>query len=417
MAEKRQQINDTDNTGYLSEAISIARTPANDKNAKQTYTTEHSGWYYDQQLIQPLTSVRLLSNTLADWKDDHWEFSPISGDKYENLLASSILAEDFSIEVNNNWVDNGVDDIIGGTLNTFKNASPYVGMIHKALQSMSQSQQESGKPEAAEKSGLKVTKGVTSVVDYFGSGHGSDLIREARRAANGHFVSQGCSFTYYNGTGVNFNNLGMKFTIFPTFASDGTWKSVMEQVSLLFPYCIGILQDIPTGLKDAAEVVLNDVTSKVSTSLSNFMNSVINTVGNSSTGQTVGEKINHYIKWQSAPGGYDLDKPENIDAVFPGTLSLEIGTHYKIESLVISGLSLQFSKQMVKHPGYFGFDKQYKNKEESMSPLYCDVNLMLRPITKYSSSALLKFIYGNVDSRKTSAANILDFLKSKIDQK
>lgn len=422
MAEKRQQINDTDNTGYLSEAISIARTPADDKNAKQIYTTEHSGWYYDQQLIQPLTSVRLKANTFAKWDKDHWKFTPFDDYAYEELLASSILAEDFQIDVANNWIDNDMGDMIGGFLNSFKTASPYLGVIQDALRKMSESQKATGKVDAAADRGLNVTKGIAGIVDYFGNeeSNGAKLIKSAREAANGHFVTQGCSFTYYSGTNVNFGNMGMRFTIFPTYATDGKWKTVQEQVALLLPYCIGILQDVPTDLVQSLGKTFGDITNlagEVGTSVKDFLSSVTNTVVNSVGGKSAGELINHYIKWQAAPGGYDLNKPENVDAIMPGTLCLEIGSHYKIESLVISNINLNFSKQLVKNPEYFGKDSVDKNTiENAISPLYCDVNLLLRPISKYSSTSLMRFINGNVEGRKQSATNILETLNKSIEE-
>jgi hypothetical protein len=52
--------------------------------------------------------------------------------------------------------------------------------------------------------------------------------------------------------------------------------------------------------------------------------------------------------------------------------------------------------------------------EDSISPLYCEVSLMLRPITTYSSVSLMKFVKGNIDKRKDTAKNILKVLDEQI---
>lgn len=419
-------INDNDGFASTSEAIKVRRFPADRENNKQTKTLEQSGWYYDQQLLQPLTSVRLKSNTFANWVENKncWEFQPFPENSYEETLATSILAEDFQVEVTNNWVDNDIGDMIGGALNMFKTASPYLGVMQDALNKIKKSQAESGKQAAAENRGLKVTSAISDMVDYFGEGQdGAELIKSIRSAANGHFMTQGCSFTYYGGTGVNFGNLGMRFTIFPTYDYQGNWRTVQEQISLLLPYCIGVMQDVPKEVITNLGKVFDDLTDlagSVNKSVGNFINAVknvskaaIESVAESAVGKTVENKVNHYIKWQAAPGGYDLNKPESIDTILPGTLCLEIGSQYKIESLVISNINFNFSKQLVKNPEYFSLQNNTPsvNPEDSISPLYCDVNLLLRPTTKYSSVTLMKFLNGNVESRKQTATNVLNSLK------
>jgi hypothetical protein len=425
MAATNEQLeNDLGEVGRQSAVIKVERTPSNKDNSKHLGTFEQSGWYYDQQLIQPLTSVRLLSNAAAMWKDDHWEFQ--YSDAYDELLASSILAEDFSIDANNSWVDNSTDDMIGGVLNSFKTITPYIGTFHNVLKTMSKKQKSKAKAIEGQ-SDLKATSFITKVVDYFGdeTQNGSEALKAMRKISNGSFMSQGCSFSYYGGSNINFGNLGLKFTIFPNFATDGSWKSVIDQVALLLPYCVGILQDVPwDDVKKVAKVgtdLLESVDSMLGTSIGDFLESAVETASQSTTGQSAGDLINQYIKWQAAPGGYSIDKPQNIDVQFPGTLCLEVGSHYKIEGLVASNINLQFSKQLVRNPVFFSSDGKGLNKamnndrvEDSISPLYCEVSLMLRPITTYSSVSLMKFVKGNIDKRKDTAKNILKVLDEQI---
>ena len=413
--------------GKISSIVKIAPEKPDKENSKQLGSLENTGWYYDQQLLQPLTSVRLYSNKEAEYTSEgKWVFKQV-GDKneYKVLLATSILSEDFVVDVTNSWVDNSADDMIGGALNSFKTLTPYLGTFHNALKKMSQTQ--GSKQEGAEAGGLKATSFITKVVDYLGKdgSNGSKALEELRKASNGAFLAQGCSFTYYGGTGVNFGNLGMKFTIFPTFnAESGEWISVIKQVALLLPYSIGVLEDLPEDLVKAGAEVINDGIEKidnvVNTSIGDFLQSVIDTVKESSGGKDAKDLINQYIKWQAPPGGYDVDSPKDIDANHPGTLCLEVGPHYKIEGLVISSISLQFSKQLVKKPDAFSGiaisnGGNTDPAEDTISPLYCEVNLMLRPITKYSSKSLLRFIYGNIESRKAAAKDILDSLGGAAD--
>lgn len=424
MAATNEQLeNDLGEVGRQSAVIKIERTPSNKDNSGHLRSIEQTGWYYDQQLIQPLTSVRLLSNAAAIWSKDHWDFK--YSKTYDELLASSILAEDFTIDASNSWVDNSADDLISGALNSFKTITPYIGAFHNALKTMSEKQK--AKAKAIEgKDNLKATNFFTKVIDYFGdeSKNGSQALGAMRRMSNGAFLSQGCSFSYYGGSNVNFGNLGMKFTIFPNFDSEGNWKSVIDQVALILPYCIGTLQNVPwDDVKTVAKVgtdLLENVDSMLGTSIGDFLESAVETASQTSTGKSTGDMINQYLKWQAPPGGYNVDKPQDLDVEFPGTLCLEIGSHYKIEGLVASGLNLQFSKQLVRNPIFFssddkGMSKAMNNKvEDSISPLYCEVNIMFRPITKYSSVSLMKFVKGNIDKRKDTAKNILKVLDDQI---
>lgn len=406
-----------------------------DQSTKHNATSEVSGWYYDMQLHQPLTSVVLKSNALATLKDKNtWEFKDIEDGKYEVEVARSIITSDFRVSTANSWEDNAMNDSIGKTLNTIKSFSPYAKTVQNVLSGMVDSQKIVA--DKAEKSGKAVVaEKMAQLTEYFGNPekNGAKFIDNLRRASHGSFLAKGCSFTYYNGTGVGFGSLGMNFTIFPTWelASNGEpeWRDVMWYVARLLPYSIGSIQDIPAELKSTTKAVLNDAKDKLNEKLndtvSDFLDNIkqrVSSVGLAAT-DVISTVLNEYIKWQAPPGGYNIETPKDIDEHQGGTLCLEIGPHYRVEGLVVDSLDLNFSKQLVKNPTYFdisdfnGFN--YKSgtmnrKEEGLSPLYCDVTLGLRPVTKYSTLSLLKFIQGNVDVRGKLVSEMVDKLERMI---
>jgi hypothetical protein len=66
---------------------------------------------------------------------------------------------------------------------------------------------------------------------------------------------------------------------------------------------------------------------------------------------------------------------------------------------------------MVKNPSYFiNGSTTTSNLEKAIEPLYCEVTLQLRPITKYSDRSLVKFVQGNVSNRSAIAEGALKTL-------
>jgi hypothetical protein len=168
-------------------------------------------------------------------------------------------------------------------------------------------------------------------------------------------VTNGTRFTYYGGTGINFGNLGMKFTVFPQW-KDNEFLEVPAQVEKLYPYFIGQLEKFEEATGVDSNTMPGDIANKV------FM-------------------------FQDPPGGYLADM-NSIDKIQRGTLKLKIGSFYEISNLVCSDVMLNFSKNMVKNP-----------KTQMISPLFCDVNITLRPSTKYSDQVLRKFVGGSNSAR------------------
>lgn len=90
--------------------------------------------------------------------------------------------------------------------------------------------------------------------------------------------------------------------------------------------------------------------------------------------------------WQSPPNDYKAEIFD-IDETQEGTLKLKLGCQYELANLLCSDVMLNFSKSMVKNP----FDN-------SVSPLFCDMALNLRPSTKFTDASLKKFVGGLTNS-------------------
>ena len=183
---------------------------------------------------------------------------------------------------------------------------------------------------------------------------------------------QGTRFSYYSGTGISFGNLGMRFTLFPEWR-DGGFYTVNQQLEDLFPYVIGKYENL--RFKYETEPGKKEL----------FQSDLIG--------------------WQKSPAGYRAHYKDIDNKALKGTMKLRIGAFYVLESLVCDNLTFNLSRQMVKKPqeaGYSGLNSgedRIKNinpdtKTVSISPLFADVNMVLRPSTKYSDTVMRNFIYG-----------------------
>ena len=351
-------------------------------------TGELSGFYYDLQLRNPMLSVGLYPNTWEDPnkpKDDegvkNWVEFPAdlqeedsktiildeknSAVKYPYCklpLCRSIINQDFQVTVTNEWTGFGGDEI-GSFWNSMRPKAPYAKIFAEALQDMV------GKSAQFENAGQAAGDNVAATV-----GRISKIFTEA--AAGGYSAQakylaraldvKGTRFTYYTGTGTDFgSNFGMKFTIFPTINrydtlsdrhgvnKDKQYLTVTDQLIGLLPYAVG--DYVPVKFK--------------------------------ALGQDVEDFVSTVMAWQTPPAGFEADI-KDVDLIQKGTLKLRIGPYYAIENLVISNISINESKEMVKDP--FGSGK--------ISPLFAEVNIMLRPASKYSTVSLERFISGRASA-------------------
>jgi hypothetical protein len=351
------------------------------------------GWYYDKQMNSPLTSATLHANMWWDsGKKEFINWNEIENDngfgnhsnecdrdKYETIIGAvkgacgygidpictSIINEDFNIAISNTWSEFGGDPI-GNAWNDLRGplsgvAKPIIDSLNTLFENNKTAKQNSGENIS------KMREWLQAGADYV---HGKldtskfnefDVVSFLNKA----LVTNGTRFTYYGGTGIAFGNLGMKFTVFPKWENN-QFLDVQNQVTKLYPYFIGQMETFEeaTGVGK----------------------------GNSNDSLAVGtlkDAANRCFMFQNPPGGY-LTEMSGIDLIQRGTLKLKIGGFYEITNLVCSDVMLNFSKNMVKNP-----------INQEISPLFCDVNITLRPSTKYSDRMLRAFVGGSDTARKS----------------
>lgn len=355
------------------------------------------GWYYDKQMNSPLTSATLHANMWWDaegngGKGEFINWDKISGDngfgshknecdrdKYETLIGTakdacgygldpictSILNEDFNIAISNTWSEFGGDPI-GEMWNNLRGpmsgvARPIIESLNTLFENNRVAKQNSGENIS------KVREWIQNGVDWIHGKLDTSRFNEADVVSflNKALVTNGTRFTYYGGTGVAFGNMGMKFTVFPKW-ENGEFLDVQSQITKLYPYFIGQME----SFEEATGVGTSQA-------------------GDSSAAGTLKDAANRCFMFQKPPGGY-LTEMSGIDLIQKGTLKLKIGSFYEITNLVCSDVMLNFSKNMVKNP-----------TNQEISPLFCDVNITLRPSTKYSDKMLRAFVGGSDAARKS----------------
>lgn len=357
-----------------------------------------NGWYYDTQLDNKLTSVSLHSNKWFDESINNGDGEPKGGfvnwdqckdnngfgsnknatDDDQFLtnaggrdtergcgygidpICKSILAEDFNVTISNTWSDFGGDPVSEVWNGARAKYGPY---IKNAMETLNQFYTKN-RQVRDEKDLGKVMDFFTGIVDKAGtwirekSGkYDIDIVRFFNKA----LISQGTRFSYYGGTGISFGNLGMKFTIFPKWDNNDRFISVTEQINKLYPYFIGRVESFHKLDKIAQENGIN--------------------ISDSDAYQF----LKKCFMWQTPPNDYKAEIFD-IDDIQEGTLKLKLGCYYELANMLCSDMMLNFSKSMVKNP-----------EDNSVSPLFCDISLNLRPASKFTDRALKNFI-GKLDA-------------------
>lgn len=336
-----------------------------------------SGWYYDLQLENRLTSASLHPNKELkgnEWVDVSGEKDP-DYDKYgKEPICRAIITEDFNVSVANTWSDFG-GDMLGQMWESIKPLAPYADTAKQMINNAVQSYNSASKEEKAKinESAISRTlaKVMTAIDDKLQNPEsGIDIVDYLNRA----LVVQGTRFSYYSGSGTSFGNLMMKFTLFPTFKGS-KYETVDKQVEKILPYCIGKYVTGSDGLQ------VDNETQNI---------------------------IDNMIGWQKPPGGFKANV-KNVDVIQEGTLMLRFGAYYAITNLVVENATFNFSKQMTKKP-----DPTLSG--EILSPLYCDVTIQLRPATKYSDKSLREFVLsrGSTKTLKAVQDELKDVLNSQL---
>lgn len=325
--------------------------------------TTISGFYYDQQMKNEGLTMSLHPSTKPGPADTYWQLANevIYGDggiKYSKLpVVKAIVGEDFQIAVANQWDDSSIIDDAVGMFNSAKPLAAFAEFFKgEADQMVESGRKAEGTAETSlGRGGQKLANDIVEL--------GSKAASVASQYLNRALVVQGSRFSYYNGSSIGFGNMSLKFTLLSDWDSSGKWTSCIDKIKGpagegcsygLLDYCVG------KYVKWSKNTDQNDV-------------------------------LNQFVGWQLPPGGFKADL-KNVDNIQYGTLMLIIGDMYAIPNLVIQDAQFTFSKQVVKHP-----KSEY---EIDLVPMYCDVQLTLKPASKYTDVSFLKAIDGSMIAQR-----------------
>ena len=345
----------TETNPWLGDKYSIENNKTG-KTKDNNFSRNISGFYYDQQLENPVLRISLHPNTVyyredgkavGKWKkvNDPEETIPIPGVEvweYSKIpIAVALCNEDFTVDIVNSWSDFGGDPI-GEMWNQNKASAPYMREIVKGLSTIASKTREYSD---SNEDMSDLSRGALNVVEKVSDFASQSLSTQAKYLSRA-LIVKGTRFSYYAGTGIAFGNFVMKFTLFPKW-EESTFVSVIDQIQGIMPYIIGDYIDV-TELEGE-----------------------------------LGKYAKEYASWQLPPGGFEAEL-KDVDIVQKGTLKLRFGTFYALDNLVINNCNFTFSKTMVKNPSSI--------TGPDLTPMYCDVTLSFKPITKYSKEKLIQFI-------------------------
>lgn len=328
-----------------------------------------SGFYYDDELHNPLTRVTLHANKqyvdtdkarksldgpwkqVSDGDGDGW------GTGYSYIpIATSIFSEDFTFDIANTYSDFGGDPI-GELWNSQNVTAPYSEMIAEALKTISaKTINWADQKEGTEGVRPKWADVVADIADTM-----SKVTEKNAKLHTRSLHLNGTQFSYYAGTGISFNNMSMKFTLLSDW-EDGKFISAIDKLTKgdfpLMAYVIGDFIPVTEVGKEEGDVQ---------------------------------KFLSKYASWQLPPGGFKANLI-NVDTANEGTLKLRFGPYFSISNLVISGCSISVSKNMIRNP-------QGKGNEDSpwIVPMSCDVTLQFKPAANFSKVTLEKVLKGQTN--------------------
>jgi len=419
-----------------------------------------NGWYYDEQIYDPLTSITLHPNQKL-FKGDNgqiqWvDISPSEEDDEKYIkesgtgcgyslvpIARSILNEDFNVAIANRWSPMEGDDIISNIWNTGRTIAPYTPIIREAL-GIADDKLTEFTPNPENKATTKIKDILRLVVN--GAQNGLNAIE---KHLNDNLVTQGTRFTYYSGSGTAFGNLSMRFTLFPEFvyingmnsnktlySPGGTtgysviYKSVQDQVADLLPYINGTyetndsLEIVRLALHSALRLKGN-LNKAAEEKLDREFNEHVAKIKNERAQQNIGKignkvltSISNFNAWVQKQADEFVSVADDVmDEIEKRKL---IGWQhppggYKpfyrdIDAALQGTLKLKIGGQytissLLCQDASFNFSKiLVKNigHNYGLSPLYCDVTLNFTPATKFANDSLENFIRGNLLGLKGS---------------
>lgn len=356
----------------ISAPDKLSRQPAGgeDYHLKHDASNAISGFYYDEQMKNEGLTMSLHPSMKYVGPDTFW--APADSREYGGIyntlpIVKAIISEDFQIAAANQWDENTIMDEATQLFNSVKGLSPYIDYFANKGKEISQRGQE------ADINGNTTGDSVARLVND-GVGWLSNAAQKVTPYLNRALVIQGSRFSYYNGTSVGFGNMTMKFTLFSDWV-DGKWMSCIDKLKgPTGPGCCYGLLDYCLG----KYVEWSQDTDK-------------------------DKEFNQFVGWQLPPGGFKPDL-KNVDNIQDGTLLLIIGDMYAIPNLVVQDAQFTFSKQIMKYPK--------STSEIDLFPMYCDVQLTLKPAAKYTDQTFMKALDGSlIVNRKKK---FIDLINSRL---
>lgn len=339
-----------------------------------------------------------LGNRLGTSIDESIDKQDYDEEGYSiNPLLSTIMLDDFNVAITNDYSDFGSDPL-SQLWSTYKTSIPTSRFFSKIFTLMADNQDNMTEEQNAKVRESFLGRGLMSMVNVVTKPN--RWMTSFDKYKNASLMCQGSRFTFYNGTGVNFGTLGLRINIFPKW-KNGKFVSVNKQIEELLPYAVGNIEPVDlSAVKTLANSLLKSLNQTEYEKLLKKENkSEIDIHAN------LKNLVSEYIKFQMPPAAYEPGM-KYMDAVNKGTLKLRIGPYYSLSDLVINDLSLNFSRYMVKNPAADMTTTTDKGEEKRSSvglheiadslysPLYCEINLALRPVSKFTSDKLKEFVSG-----------------------
>ena len=273
-------------------------------------------------------------------------------DYFAEPICSSIFTEDFNFTIANEWSGHDGGNFLESAFKNLKPYAPFLGTLAKGIKQTDL--------EGAKGLGSSAASWLSGIV-----GTAGNLAKGLEPVLNKALYIQGTRYSMYNGSATNFGNMTMKFTLLSDWkqwypgAPDYHFMSVYDQLTYIYPYCIGFYEN----------------------GLGGEMDSWIKGQLKGSMAETISTFANKYVGWQSPPGGFESIN-RNIDVQQKGTLRLILGGFYTIDNLVIKDINVNVSRQLCKDP----------TDENNMVPLYADVQITLQPASVYTDLSLGRFL-------------------------
>ncbi len=309
------------------------------------------GFYYDEQLDNEMFRATLHPST-EDGPPD--EFSqpkngPLSNYYHKDPIATAVISDDFQVSITNDFSSFGGDAIGGFWNEVVKPLQPYVDYVKDDANYLIQRGTELVEKFTNRIGSPGIKKAVSTVTDTVKT-ISNEISRNPGAILKRSLIVQGTMFSYFKNTELSFGNLMMKYVVFSGYDKNGSYVTVQDQINKLRFYIIGNMKPLASGHE---------------------------------------QDLKQFAMWQLPPGGYKTNL-FSIDSKQYGTLLLKLGPFYSIPNLVVQGAQLNYSKILAKNPNV--------GDSTQLDPLYCEVTLMLKPVTKFSADALFNFAHG-IDSK------------------